>query len=556
MAPAKPVAFILLSVTILLALLICYHREFDSSDEGYLFYDAWAALGPAPEGTLPSRAWFKSTAYLTGIPFLFDAQATVLDLRLYSLVVWLAAYYGWFLVLTRFWNTSRQWAVCLLPLSLFSLQFPLISYQTMPAVFGMLSAACLLISWGTDRARLLFLTGFIFGGTLLGMAFAYTACVSLSILSSILACCWLRKPGFRPGMLAGLLVGSLLWYFVLPIELIARDQSFAGQELAFFGGLSGILESRGPRFVRIILTMVFLLAAGEVTTRVLQKFQPRVRESLFGSRALSMAVMMLAMVFVFMWILEWRRQTTLIGYLAFAFIFALPLVRHIWLHQKQTMELFIMMNLLLLVPSMMVGGFGTNSFIYYLGYAGPALSAWVLLPALASRHFLPDSLRILPWRTCWMAMVGISILITLTLGNRMGSLMETRIKWTGPGLFNGLYFTETNKRSMEELMDMEPLIRGGQVIVHDYTPIAYVLWNRSCPFDWTWRFPDTPHDRVWLADPTNRPISLLFRTHEQVSAFGRNHRLWLDQFPFTGDEKSRAEVHATDSDVFTLIRIP
>lgn len=555
---------------LLLAAFVAERREINTLDEGYFVYNAWASLGPTD--AVASRQWLEHSGYVLGLPYLFRSDVRILDLRFFSLALWLSIHAAWFLMLTRFWDVRRSYALWLFPLSLFSCQIPLISYQSGPALFGTLGGACFLAAWLSRSPRARIVWGILYGAALMGIPLTYSAALSATTILAAGAYMLLKRPGFRLGLWIGLVVGACIWAAALPIETVldaAEERPTSAVEvfdspLEEFGGVVNILVGRGRRGVETILLLAAVLMIGEIARRLWRwstvKYSGANGRKAFQRTVRSAGpVMVIAtlLVFAVAWISSWRQQATLIGYLTLLVLAAMPVSWRIWQEQKAAGVLLIVLVLHPLLPLTATSAFGTVNYFYYLSYAGPALGGLLLLPGLASPQTMASPYSSLPWRTIWMGLMALTLMIGLTAENRGANALETDTVWEEPGLLNGLYMTSEKREMLLEIDDLYTRfdLEKAIVFVSDYAPLIYCMWNRPAPFSEIWRQPSSPKAAEWFAEPANRPLAIIFRIEEQTLHHGPHPEDWLRAMGLPQAEIATAHVHPLESGVFVLIKL-
>jgi len=546
-------------LAVVLAMLVSHHREFDSSDEGYLVYSAWAALGPAPADAAPSRHWLKNDGYILGLPFLFNQEFVIQDLRLYSAALWLLVHTCWFLMAARYLNVSPRWALLMLPICMYVFQFAVVNYQTLPLAAGLLSASLLLGGLLRSPPFHQITYGILHGFFLMVMAIAYTANFTTALFLVIVTSMLIGSRPFSRGIWTGFAIGLVLWAYILPLEMLFDGVELnTTSDLESFGGISGIISTRGPRFFFTLFYIGGSLLAGYGLLRLMSKLDKRgIHQTAQRVAGWTVAIVVL-FVFLFAWFAGLRAQSTLIGYLSLGVFALLPAGWILWRSTEKPPAVFLLLVLHLIPPVMVTCIFGTVKFVYYLGYAGPAVFGLLFL--LSRRCHSSDTViqRWIPWRTAATVLVIATIVITLTLSNRGETVLGPGRKWTEPGLLHGLKLSDRSTRNYEELLALYPELdlQNSFVVSADYAPIVYAIWNRACPFPYAWNIVDEPYDRAWLVNPTNRPMALVFRPDERTSHYGPDPRDWLRYYDFSEEEVGEAKMYPTTSGDFMVITIP
>jgi len=544
-------------LAITLALLVSLNREFDSSDEGYLVYSAWASLGPSPADAAPSRHWLKNDGYILGLPFLFNQAATIQDLRLFSAALWLLVHACWFFAVARYLNVSPRWAVLILPICLYVFQFAVVNYQSLPLAAGALSASSLLMGLSTSSPYHRKIFGILHGFFLAVMVITYTANFITALFLAAMTHILINSRTFSRGTWIGLVSGIVLWAFILPLESLF-DGAGSNTTIDSFGGVSGIIATRGPRFFYTLFYAGGSLLAGFGIQRLLFIIDDRINNHTAKRIAGWTMAMVVLLVFLCGWFAGIRAQTTLIGYLTMGVFAMIPFGWKVWSSTEKSPSVFLLLILHLIPPVMVTSMFGTVKFVYYLGFAGPAVFGLLYLLSrkpLSAGSVIP---RWIPWHTAALVLVTVSVVISLTFKNRSESVLGAGNRWTRPGLLHGLKLSDRSMRNFEELLMLYPDLdlQNSHVVAADYVPIVYAIWNRACPFPYAWNIVDQPHEHKWLTNPTNRPMTMVFRTKERVRHLGPDTRDWLRHFDFTEEDIARAKVHSTTSGDFTVITIP
>ena len=482
-----PIGLFLLMLSSLF--LVALRREPDLSDECYVYYEAQAAwdAGNQSGGSDPIHRLFGS---IVGLPFLWNPESDLLSLRMYSMMLWLFGFslLSWS-VAGEASETRGLWLLPL-PLLLHTLHMPVLTYQSLPAVFLAIAFACRIqASRATPRGRgcWLFALGSVCG-------FLPLTHVPLLIPFILLFLWMLIQESSVKGRLT-LSLGFTLSFSAVRFIWFANGELYAARNAWLFslpplpptpdaGVMTHHLSAarimsdfRVPRLLEGIMMVIFCLGAGRLLRTPLTRLLAAPR----GWTRLELLQVLGLALFLTLWFLHVRKDRTLCGLFSLGLLILLPTLVHGTRHLPSCTRPFnalagtaILFGLL----HSLTGSLTTAT--YYPTFYFPLV--WIPACHLAIRALPRQHLTF-----TYKVLIFLNLVILFTHGHRAAGVLEQPRVRTGIAPFERLSFTPARADAVKFAHQQVSAIKKNTLLLGLHQqPFVYLLADQAAPWGNAW----------------------------------------------------------------------